>query len=169
MSVNPDLTSIEAIGLAVRSEEDAAKFYGHIAAMIENDAVRQKYRHLAFEEVKHRKLLVERYKEMTAGMERPPKIPGNPETAEGGAIPEDIADSMEDLLKLAIKREQEAAAFYRQASQNARDLSGKRLFDQLVEVELGHEVVLNKELEAFRKDRDGYMGIKSQEMQHVGP
>jgi hypothetical protein len=150
------LTSLEVIGMAIRSEEDAAKFYGHISKMIENDLVRAKYEHLAREEVNHRRMLTELYKKMSGGQDRPPRIPGTPETAEGGGVPEDMADSIGSLLKLAVQRER------------ATDLSGQRILRYLADVEHGHELMLEKELDAYLRDKDWYVG-KEPELIHVGP
>ena len=117
------LTSLEVVGMAIRSEEDAAKYYSHIAGMINNKLVIKKYRHLAQEEADHRKMLVDLYKKMLGDTENPPKIPGEPETAEGGVIPKHISNSLEDLLVLAIEREQAAKEFYRQAAAAANTAS----------------------------------------------
>lgn len=162
------LTSIEVIGIAIRSEEDAAKFYGHISKMIDNELVRAKYEHLAKEEVNHRRLLAGLYKTMTGSQDNPPRIPGEPETAEGGSIPEGIADSLQALLNLAVEREQKAKAFYAKAAAEATDLSGKRILMYLADVEHGHEMMLKKELESYLRDKDWYVG-KESEMLHVGP
>lgn len=166
--MDPKLTSLEVIGMAIRSEEDAAKFYGHISRMIENDLVRAKYEHLAREEVHHRRMLTALYKKMSEGQERPPRIPGTPETAEGGGVPEDMAGSLESLLKLAVKREQKAGTFYRDAADRATDFSGQRILRYLADVENGHELMLEKELEAYLRDMDWYAG-KEPELIHVGP
>ena len=163
------LTSLEVIGLAIRSEEDAARFYSHIAQMLENDLVRAKYQHLAKEEAMHRKLLVQHYKEMSGDTEKPPKIPGAPQTAEGGAIPEEISDSLEDLLKLAIEREYKARDFYRQAAASSADLSGKRLLEYLAHVEQGHATMLENEHAAYLENKEWYTGEASPGMVHLGP
>ena len=163
------LTSLEVIGFAIRSEEDAAKFYSHIAQMIENDLVRAKYQHLAKEEVMHRKLLIQHYMDMSGDTEKPPKIPGEPQTAEGGAIPEAISDSLEDLLKLAIEREYKARDFYRQAATSSADLSGKRLLEYLAHVEQGHATMLENEHAAFLENKEWYTGEGSPGMVHLGP
>jgi len=163
------LTSLEVIGMAIRSEEDAAKFYAHIADMINNELVRDKYRNLAKEEVNHRKMLIDLYKKMSGQREAPPKIPGEPKTAEGGAIPDQMSHSVEDLLKLAVAREREAKQFYRKAAAEATDLSGKRILAYLVHVEKGHEMMLKSELEAYLQDTDWYTGELPAEMVHVGP
>lgn len=167
--MDSQLTSLEVIGLAVRSEEDAAKFYTHIAQMIENDLVRAKYQHLAKEEVMHRKLLVQHYKEMSGEAAKPPPIPGTPQTAEGGAIPDEIADSLGDLLKLAIEREYAARDFYRRAAAASVDLSGKRLLEYLAHVEQGHATMLENEHAAYLEDKKWYTGEASPGMVHLGP
>ena len=114
-------------------------------------------------------MLVELYKKMLGDTENPPKIPGEPQTAEGGVIPKHISNSLEDLLILAVKREQAATEFYRQAAATATDLSGKRILEYLVHVETGHEMMLKSELEAYRHDKDWYTGETTPEMVHVGP
>ena len=166
--MDPKLTSLEVIGMAIRSEEDAAKFYGHISKMIKNGLVRAKYEHLAREEVNHRKMLAGLYREMSGGQHRPPRIPGTPDTAEGGGVPEDMADSLESLLKLAVQREGKAGAFYRDAADRATDLSGQRVLRYLADVEQGHELMLKKELDAYRRDKTWYVG-EEPELIHVGP
>ncbi len=166
--MDPKLTSLEVIGMAIRSEEDAAKFYGHISKMIENDLVRVKFEHLAREEVNHGRMLTGLYRKMSGGEDRPPRIPGSPETAEGGGVPEGMADSLESLLKRALQREQKAGAFYRDAADRATDLSGQRILRYLADVEHGHELMLEKEFEAYLRDKDWYVG-KEPELIHVGP
>jgi len=163
------LTSLEVIGMAIRSEEDAAKFYGHISTMTKNDLVRAKYRQLAKEETGHKKVLLNLYGKMTDTKEPPPKIPGEPDTAEGGAVPDEISGSLEDLLKLAIDRERKARDFYRNAAAQATDLSGERILRYLSDVEHGHELMLKNELEAYLRDTQWYTGEEWPEMLHVGP
>ncbi|HBF43207.1 MAG TPA: hypothetical protein DDW42_06170 [Desulfobacteraceae bacterium] len=163
------LTSLEVIGIAIRSEENAAKFYAHISKIIDNELISTIYQHLAKEEGNHKKTLVNLYKKMSGTEESPPRIPGEPDTAEGGPIPEEIADSLEDLLKLAIQREKKARDFYAKAASHATDPSGERIFQYLADVEKGHESMLKKELEAFLLDTDWYTGKGHVEMMHVGP
>ena len=94
---------------------------------------------------------------MTGESERPPKVPGNPETAEGGD-PSASTDSLEELLKLAVSREQKASDFYRKAAERATDDSGRRLLEYLARMEKGHEIALKNELETYLNDRSWYAG-----------
>jgi rubrerythrin len=163
------LTALEVVGMAIRSEEDASKFYGHISKMIANGVVRTKYENLAKEEVNHGKLLMELHKQMSGTEAKPPRIPGEPETAEGGAVPEEIAGSLEDLLKLAIQREEKAKNFYRKAAAETTDPSAERILQYLADVEHGHALMLKNELEAYLRDADWYVHEETPEMVHAGP
>ena len=161
-----DLTLLEVIGLAIRSEEDAAEFYGSISKVINNELVRAKYEGLAKEEVGHRHMLVELYKKMSGEKGAPPKIPGSPATAEGGK-PVFEAEALEDLLHHAISREVEANDFYRKAATRAIDTNSRRTLEYLADIERGHELMLRGELEAYMRDRDWY--AEKPDVQLVGP
>lgn len=165
MIMKEDLTLLEIVGLAIRSEEDAAEFYGGISKIIRNDLVRTKYEGLAREEVGHRHMLVELYKKMS-GEETPPRVPGHPATAEGGRTPF-VADSLEELLRHAIDREVAANDFYRKAAARAVDQGGQRTLEYLADIERGHELLLRTELGAYLRDRDWY--AEKPDVQLVGP
>jgi rubrerythrin len=168
-SMDRGLTAVEVIGLAIRSEEEAAKFYGHLSRRIKNDVVRQRYRHLAQEEMNHKEKLAALYRKMVGSDDIPPRVPGDPDTAEGGTGPEVGLESMEELLRIAVQREQEAQDFYREAASNAKDPSGERILLYLADVEHSHEMILKAELEAYLRDAQWYMGEEGQEMIHTGP
>ncbi|MBT3180884.1 MAG: ferritin family protein [Deltaproteobacteria bacterium] len=163
--MDADLTPVEVVGLGIRSEEDAAEFYGTIAKMIKNDLVKAKFESLAREEVGHKQVLSALYKRMT-GESAPPKIPGSPNTAEGGGIPVGV-DNIEGLLELAISREHSANMFYRDAAKKAKDNNGKRTLEYLAGIEHGHEVMLKEELKAYLNDKDWYSN--NPDIQLVGP
>lgn len=154
LHMEDQLTTVEILGLAIRSEEDAAQFYSDLAKRVKNDLVKAKYESLAREESAHRQLLFNLYRKMT-GENKAPEIPGSPETAEGGGIPVDVRD-LEELLKVAIEREQKAYFFYKDCAEGMTDVNGKRLFEYLADVERGHEVMLASELEAYRRDKSWY-------------
>jgi rubrerythrin len=152
--MNEQLTTIEILGLAIRSEEEAAKFYGDLAKRIKNELARAKYEALAKEEVSHRQLLVGLYRKLT-GEEAPPPIPGHPAVAEGGGQPVET-DSIEELLKVAIGREATANEFYRELAPKMQDASSVRLIEYLADIERGHELMLREELAAYLRDRNWY-------------
>ena len=161
-----NLTAIEVIGLAIRSEEEASKFYGALSKRVKNDLVKAKYEQLAREEAGHRLMLLSEYKRQTGDTTPPPRIPGSPEVAEGGDADVESA-SIEELIQLAIDRERKASAFYAEAAEGAADHSGRSLLLYLADVERGHEVGLTIELEAYRRDSNWY--ADNPDIQLVGP
>lgn len=161
-----DLTLVEIIGLAVKSEEEAASFYGHLSKKIGNELVRAKYESLAKEEAGHRHMLLELYKKMTGEKNGPPAVPGKQLLAEGMGK-EFEASSVEDLLRFAILREQKANEFYRKASVKTVDVNSKRTLEYLADIESGHEMLLKAELESYLKDKNWYSDNPN--IQLVGP
>ncbi|MBI2091923.1 MAG: ferritin family protein, partial [Deltaproteobacteria bacterium] len=142
-------------GLAIRSEEAAAFFYGRVAKLIKNKIVRAKYESLAEEEGRHRKLLIGLYCKITGEKKPPAKIAGKPATAEGG-FPV-MVTSLEDSIRLAIRREEEAEAFYKNGAKHVIDDSAaSSILMYLADMEHGHSLLLKAELEAFIRDRDFY-------------
>jgi len=165
-----DLTSLEILGIAIRSEEEAARFYGHIAHRIENELVRTRFRHLAEEEGEHRRMLVALYKKITGDPHAPPRVEGGGDWAEGGSVPDEHEnDSLESLLELAVQREEHARDFYRKAAEKSMDPSGERILHYLADVEEGHAQRLKRELHAFHRDTAWYTGQEAPEMVHLGP
>lgn len=150
-----DLTTIEILGLAIRSEEDAARLYGGMAARIKNDLARARYESLAREEASHRQLLMNLYRRMT-GDDGAPKIPGEPKTAEGGVAPSVETADLEQLIEFAIGRERDAKNFYSEMACSMTDANARRLLQYLADIERGHEVMLVSELEAYRRDKSWY-------------
>ena len=55
--------------------------------------------------------------------------------------------SMQDILRLAIEREEDARAFYLQARERARTPFEEELFDRLAQQELQHKNDLEKQLQ----------------------
>ncbi len=163
--MNTDYTAIEAIGLAIKGEEDAIEFYQKVSDLVKNELVRAKYISLAKEELGHRILLVNLYKKMTGEKNEPPKIYSNIPTAEMG-FPIAL-ENLEDILNFAIAREQEAQAFYKKAASKTTDISGKRTFEYLADIERGHELMLKAELDAYKRDKNWYSD--NSDIQLVGP
>ena len=60
-------------------------------------------------------------------------------------------------------------AFYEEAAGRATDLSGERLLRYLADVERGHELMLERELEAYHRDAAWYVDQETQKMVHMGP
>lgn len=65
------LTGLEVLGVAIRSEVEACRFYIQALKGVQNPILREKLSRLAAEEKRHRQILEERYKR-SSGEEVPP-------------------------------------------------------------------------------------------------
>jgi len=160
-----DLTTLEIIGVAIKSEENAEAFYKSLASKINNNFVKSKYKTLASEEKMHRDILVNLYKDIVGKNEEPPTIPGKKKTAED--VNKDLVGSIEDILKCAIKKEVEAREFYANAAQKTNNQNSKRLLEYLADMERGHALMLETELKAYERDKTWY--ADNPDVQLVGP
>ena len=62
--VEEEITSLEALGIAIRDLIDTQEVYLDLATMTENDLLRDRFRNLYNEEKQQQQLLEKKYKEM---------------------------------------------------------------------------------------------------------
>lgn len=162
MIVN-ELTSVEILGLAVAQEVAAYKRYKLFASRVKNSLVKQKFLSLANEEQAHREMLYQMLQNQT-GEEKP----ALPKKAPRYNEEEDLNRPLHEIIQLAIKKEQEAQEFYREASKVATDPTGKRVLEYLADFERGHERVLQEEYDAVAKYPE-WFDIDGPDIMLVGP
>ncbi len=158
-----DLTIIEVLGQAVRQEVEAYKRYQLFAARVKNPLVREKFHSLANEEKAHREMLYGMLQKYT-GEDKPPLPKEAPR--ESGMDDEEL--SLLEILRIAIRKEQEAQQFYADAAKIATDPSGKRILEYLTEFERGHERLLQTEYDAAT-DYPQWFEIDGADIMLVGP
>jgi rubrerythrin len=137
------LTSLEALGVAIRQELDAADTYRELADRIEEPLVRRRFELLAAEEEQHRAALEARWNELAAGvpLKLPPSgLPGEMCTPErrGG-------HTIREVLDFAIVQERRCREFYLEASRETSDLSGQGMFRYLADIKYAHWMSLAQE------------------------
>jgi rubrerythrin len=142
-----ELTGLEVLGVAIRSEVEAHRFYTQALKAVRNPLLREKLSRLAAEEKRHRQILEERYRRSSG--EEFPAIPRKGGVEGKGKMPKDLAP--EGILKLAIQKEREAAQFYRQQALKAADMSGRFMLEYLADFERSHEQSLQAELKALNR------------------
>jgi len=139
----------------VKAEEDAENFYLKLAALIKNALVKVKFESFAKEERRHRDMLIGYYNDLTGEKNGPPALPKTVKAAESDDV-EFVPESIDKLFLIAIDREAEAAAFYRNAADKASDPTGKRMLAYLADFEDTHEEILKRELEIYKRDKYWY-------------
>ncbi len=149
MNQREDLTSLEALGLAIRGLMDAQEVYKNLADKCENDLLRDRILNLYSEEKKHQQLLEAKYKEMFPNVEL--MLPES-------KIPKDLADKSicsklkaKDILQLAIDEHKSDREYYLDFAESVQELSGKRMFRFLADMKFSHQMMLMAELEMIEK------------------
>lgn len=165
--VHRNLTPLEAVALAVRSEIESTDIYTKLIDRIRNPEVKQLFVDLAAEEDRHREHLMALYRKMLGGEE--PSIP----ESDGRKKEWDI-DPQADFLTVMTKardKEYDSEAFYQDAAEKVTDHKTRLFFIELAETERKHAVVLQKQVEKLqedphwfdREDLEGYKPV------HEGP
>ena len=146
------LTGLEVLGVAIRSEMEACRFYTRALKGVQNPILREKLSRLAAEEKRHRQILEERYKR-SSGEEVPP-VPRKGGAEGKGKISKEL--SPEEILNLAIRMEQQAARFYQREALKTADMSGRFMLEYLADFERNHERSLQAELKALNRFPDWF-------------
>ncbi len=153
----------ELLGMAIKAEIGARKFYESLAERVGIQTLREKIEWLAGEERKHEALLRKMYSVMFPGEEIIfPEEHIGPELKPVARELHDVRDVIE-LIRWAMKAEEIAAGFYGEMERIVITENRKRLMRYLSDVEKGHYYTLRAEYELLL-DWEMYS-----EMMHVGP
>lgn len=169
MAIDKNLAAWQVLGVAVRSEVDAAAFYTRLQERVKNVLLVQKLKFLALEEEHHKKIL-----ERLLGQKYPDKPKDVPEASLMPSIAVSVgADpSVPALFEAALKAEETAEAYYNEAAERLEDEGGRRILAYLGRVERSHQSMIRAELELLRKFPD-YYSVEDfhvgQDLFHVGP
>ena len=169
MPIDKTIAPWQILGIAIRSEVDAAAFYTRLQGRIKNILLVQKLKFLALEEEHHRKIL-----ERLLGQKYPDKPKDVPESSLmppiGVLLPAEPA--VPALFEAALRAEETAEAYYNDAAMRVEEEAGRRLLAYLGRVERSHQAMLRSEIDLIGKFPD-YYNVEdfhiAQDLFHVGP
>ncbi len=169
MAIDPNMKPWQVIGVAIRSEVDAAAFYTRLQERVKNVLLVQKLKFLATEEEHHRKILEklfgQRYSDKPMDVPEQSLMP--PVGASLGADP-----SVPELFQAALKAEETAEAFYEEAGMLAEEEGSRRILAYLGRVERSHQAMIKSEMDLLNRFPD-YYDVEDfhlgQDLFHVGP
>ncbi|HOW86989.1 MAG TPA: ferritin family protein [Candidatus Aminicenantes bacterium] len=169
MSIDNSLQPWQILGVAVRSEIDAAAFYTRLLGRVRNLLLVQKLKFLALEEEHHRalleRLLAERYRGRPVDAPESSLMPPI-----GASLPAD--PSVQALFEAALGAEKAAEAYYNEAAGRAEDEASRHILAYLGRVERSHQAMIGSELDLLRTFPD-YYDVEdfhvAQDLFHVGP
>ncbi|WP_456367636.1 ferritin family protein [Thermococcus sp.] len=137
----------ELLGMAIKAEIGARKFYESLAERVDIHELKNKIEWLAGEEKKHEELLRRIYASMFPGKEVVfPKEHIGPELQPVARQLQGIEDTI-DLIRWAMKAEEIAAKFYAELENMVEGEEKKRLMRYLSDMEWGHYYTLKAEYE----------------------
>jgi len=143
--LDTDLTALEALGVAVRREMDAAAAYHDLAGRCAGTLARDRFLLLEQEARRHETLLRQRYAEMASGAElRVPRasIAPAPETGQVTA-----GAGIREAVRCAAEAEERAREFYLDAAAAAEDPTARDMLRYLADVHARRHMELESEYE----------------------
>lgn len=169
MAITSSLSPWEILGVAVRSEVDAAAFYTRLQERVKNALLVAKLKFLAAEEDHHKRILerlmAQRYPD------KPRSVPeGSLMPPIGASLPPE--PSVQQLFEAALKAEEAAEGYYLEGAGRVEDEAGRRILTYLGRVERSHQAMIKSELELISRFPDYYQVEDfhiGQDLFHVGP
>lgn len=169
MAIDRSLAAWQVLGVAIRSEVDAAAFYTRLQGRVKNALLVQKLKFLALEEEHHKaileRLLGQRYpdkpKDVPASSLMPPI---------GVSLPAEA--SVPELFEAALKAEETAEAYYNEAAGRLEEEAARRILAYLGRIERSHQAMIRAELDLIARFPD-YYNVEDfhigADLFHVGP
>jgi rubrerythrin len=169
MNNKKQLTTLEILGVAIQAEIESARYYRSIQRAVQSHLLKDKMGFLSREEQKHRRILTDYHLR---------KFPGVSLSGPDASLaPKPIITlkgrvAVSDLLKAAMKAEENAERFYQSMASGLNDIQGGLLLKYLARVENSHYYLLKAELELIRqgsKLKALKILYQADENIHIGP
>jgi rubrerythrin len=169
MTLDEGLTALEVLGVAIKSEVDAAALYARLAGQVHNHALLAKLDFLRQEEEKHRVLLQDLYARRFPDVELRLSTRSLLPSLQV-ALPEQ--STVPELFQLAMLAEQVSANFYSHEAERAGDEAGRIMLRYLANVERGHFHMVETEYDLVSRFPEYYSADEfhiGDELMHIGP
>jgi rubrerythrin len=142
--VTTGLTALEALGVAVRREMDAARTYADLGSGCTNPLARERFHLLECESQQHEAMLRRRYRELFPDVELavPPPAGDTPQVRAAAA---ERWEGLKAVLRFAVEAERRAREFYLEASGATADRTAQSMFRYLADQHARHQAALEAE------------------------
>jgi len=144
----------EILTFAIDREKEAVTFYSDLSKKETTASIKETFKELAQEEAKHVKLLTGFSMNKTAIQSY--EVKGIADLKISDYLT-DIEYSegmvMEDIITLAMKREEKAANLYKELEQKTSDAEAKKLFRLLVQEESEHKLKFERMYDDYLQDQ----------------
>jgi rubrerythrin len=141
----------DLLGYAIRAEMDSNKAYTDLSDNVSNPLLKEKFRWLAFEENKHKEILMKLQTALFPNQTI--QIPEEPSAGLFKPVIVKPSSSLVDILLQAMDAEKFAEGFYANLAERV-DEGQKRLLAYLSKVEHSHYLMLKTEYDAVQDFED---------------
>ena len=168
MSKEPDFTTLEVLGIAIKSEIEAIKLYTRMKEISKSDDLAIKLDFLIAQETKHKEILTEAYNkkfsDVPLNLPKKSVVPTITEALEKGA-------GLKELFEAGMEAENLAEKFYSDLADKTRDSNSKSILQHLASMEHSHFSILEaeyKQLEfSAEYNSDDY--LRGERLMNLGP
>jgi rubrerythrin len=168
MDRDRDYTTLEVLGIAIKSEVDAAKLYGRMRQQAKNTDLKEKLDFLASQEMRHREILTEAYNKKFPDTELklPPKsiVPAISEILSKEA-------SLKELFQVAMEAERLSENFYKDLAGRTSDPNSRSTLEYLASMEHSHSSILEVEYRQLELSEDYNSDdfLRGERLMNLGP
>jgi rubrerythrin len=168
MSRERDLTTLEVLGIAIKSEIEAIKLYHRIRDKANNPDLKTKVDFLIDQEKNHEKILTEAYRKRFPGVDLslPTKslVPSVSDVLERDA-------TLKEYFAAAMEAEKKSEEFYGELAGKTRDQSSRSMLEYLASMERSHYSILEAEFRALEITEDYNTDdfLRGERLMNVGP
>ena len=141
----------DLLGYAIRAEVDSNKAYTDLSDRVSNPLLKEKFRWLAFEENKHREILIKLHSALFPNQTI--QIPDEPSQDLFKPVVVESSSSLVEIFLQAMDAEKFAEDFYVDLAERV-DNGQKRLLHYLSKVEHSHYLMLKTEYDAVQDFED---------------
>ncbi|MCX5754244.1 MAG: ferritin family protein [Candidatus Krumholzibacteria bacterium] len=168
MARERDLTTLEVLSIAIKSEIEAIKLYRRMNEKAKNPDLKVKMDFLASQEMNHERILTEAYRKKFPGVDlsMPPKtlVPSIDDI-----LPPEA--TLKELFAAAMEAEKKADDFYTGLAKKTRDQSSRSMLEYLASMERSHFSILDAEYRQlqFTEDYNTDDFLRGDRLMNVGP
>lgn len=168
MEQNRDLTTLEVLSIAIKSEIDAVRLYTRMKEKVDAQDLKEKMDFLISQEEKHEQILKEVYEKKFPEVELalPPKsiVPKLDELLAREA-------TLKELFEAGMTAEKMAEEFYSELADRTNDMRAKKTLLYMANMEQSHYAILQAEWNQIErlKTEEASEFLDSEGLMHFGP
>jgi rubrerythrin len=168
MARERDLTTLEVLGIAIKSEIEAIKLYNRMKEKAKNPDLQTKCEFLIDQEKNHEKILTEAYRKKFPGVDL-----SLPQKTLVPLVDDVLARdaTLKELFAAGMEAEKRSEEFYQGLAKKTHDQSSRSMLEYLASMERSHFSILEAEYRQLQITEDYNTDdfLRGERLMNVGP